>query len=67
MSRIVMEVSFLTGTTIEEAILDTIEKCKEWNVAGIEFDFNGVTLFVNSQTLLHDVYSEYQLRQSRNK
>ena len=42
MSRMCLKVSFLPGTTLEEAIADAIEKARKLDIAFVEFSFNGV-------------------------
>lgn len=41
-SNMSINVEFLTGTTVEEAILEAKLKAYCWDVAYVCFDFNGV-------------------------
>ena len=62
MSNISVEVKFLPTTDIKEAIREAIYKCREWGVAVIWFEFNGVNIFVNSDSSEQSVYSEYMIK-----
>lgn len=65
MSNIVIKVGFRPGVDIESAIIEAKNKCKLWGVACISFNFNGITLDVDSGSDVEDVYHEYQKQCSR--
>lgn len=50
MSNITIEVEFLAGTSIEQAIQEAKEKAIFWDVAYVEFNFNGVRISVRQNT-----------------
>ena len=42
MSNITINVEFLAGTSVEEAVYEAREKARSWDVAYVCFNFNGV-------------------------
>lgn len=50
MSNITIEVEFLAGTSIEQAIGEAKIKASLWNVAYVKFNFNGVKISVKQNT-----------------
>ena len=60
MSKIVIEVSFLAGTDIFQAIRESKEKTKEWNVAIIKFNFNGIDIYISSDSDEYEIYEDYK-------
>lgn len=47
MSNMCIKVEFLAGTSIEAAIQEAKDKCIQWEVAYVLFDFNGVSASVS--------------------
>lgn len=65
MSKMIIEVDFLPGTAIDGAIKEAKEKCIQWDVACVWFDFNGIRITVFPHDDIDDVYHEYQRKCSR--
>ena len=46
MSNISIQVEFLAGTSLEQAIIESRHKSMVWDVAYVKFNFNGVNFFI---------------------
>lgn len=49
MSKITMKVEFMAGTGIKQAIAEAKDKAIQWDVAYIEFNFNGTRVSVGKR------------------
>lgn len=49
-SNICINVEFLAGTSIEQAIIEAKDKAASWQVAYISFNFNGVKMSIKENT-----------------
>lgn len=59
MSKMVIEVKFLHGTNLKEAIAEAKRKAFEWNVC-INFNFNDEDIYVYpGRRNIEDIYNEY--------
>lgn len=58
MSKITMNVEFLAGTDISEAIAEAKQKALQWDVAYVCFKFNGVSVSVSKKADLCDMREE---------
>jgi len=57
MSNITIDVEFLAGTTIEQAVSEAKAKAEKWEVAYVCFNFNGAKFSIGRNA---DVYSAIQ-------
>lgn len=64
MNNMTIEVGFLSGTNIREAILEAKQKAISLDVM-IEFNFNGVIVLVGSGTNVERAISSYHLDLSK--
>jgi len=56
-----MEVEFLAGTSIEDAITEAKQKAIDWGICYVKFSFNGIEIDVSYKAdveLLVDKYSK---------
>lgn len=49
-SNICINVEFLAGTSIEQAVIEAKDKAILWQVAYVKFDFNGVKMSIRSSS-----------------
>ena len=59
MSSITMKVSFLAGTKLEDAIKEAKLKAISWNIAYVEFNFNGIIFNIGSGANIKEVLKQY--------
>lgn len=67
MSNMTVKVEFLLGTNMEDAIREAKQKCILWQVAYVEFDFNGWNIVVGSKCDVEDAYQEWLACRSSDK
>lgn len=60
MSRMCIDVEFLAGTDIIEAVEEAKQKARQWNVAYVKFDFNGCSISVGQEACVQRVAARYQ-------
>lgn len=58
-SNIIIEVEFIAGTTIENAVVEAKQKAIEWGVTYIKFTFNGVKLSIGPTANVEWVIDEF--------
>jgi len=49
-SNICIDVEFLAGASIEQAVIEAKDKAAAWKVAYVKFDFNGVKMSIRENT-----------------
>ena len=62
MSNLTVNVEFLAGTTINEAIKEAKEKAQALNVCYITFKFNGKSLSVSQRANVKKMTEEYKTK-----
>ena len=60
MSNITIDVEFLAGTSIEEAISEAKQKAIQWDVAYVCFNFNGVSMSVGKKADIDEGISQWE-------
>ena len=60
MSKMIIRVDFLAGTSIREAIEEAKAKSKAWNVALVCFRANGIEISVNRYDSTEELLREYR-------
>lgn len=60
-SNMILEVEFLDGTDIEDAILEAREKASIFNLAYVKFRFHGVTLNIHQTSDVELTVHDYQI------
>lgn len=58
-SNICINVEFLAGTSIEQAVIEAKDKAILWQVSYVKFDFNGVKMFVRSGADLTEAVDKF--------
>lgn len=58
-SRITVKVEFFAGTTIREAVTEAKLKAEFWEVAFVEFDFNGKSYSISANADIEKVLSDF--------
>lgn len=58
-SNICISVEFLAGTSIEQAILEAKDKTTSWQVAYIQFNFNGVKMSIRENTSVIEAVNKF--------
>lgn len=59
MSKMTIEVEFLAGTPLEEAVKEAKEKAKLWQVAFVKFNFNGVPFSISENASVSKCILDY--------
>lgn len=59
MSNMCIDVEFLAGTSIEAALLEASLKAKQWGVAYVKFDFNGISVSVKPNINLEEALYKF--------
>jgi hypothetical protein len=59
MSKITINIDFLAGTELKEAVKEAKEKAYAWGVAYICFSFNGVKFSIGRNCNVSDAVNEY--------
>lgn len=59
MSRMTIDVDFLAGTSIEEAIKEAKHKALQWDVAYVCFNFNGVSMSIGKNADVQEAVEEW--------
>jgi len=59
MSKITIEVDFLAGTDLKDAITEAKQKACFWDVAYVTFSFNGTRFSVSQRADVDKLVSEY--------
>lgn len=59
-SNITIKVEFLAGTEIKDAVREAKQKAKLWQVAYVEFDFNGANFCIGANADVEDVVAEWE-------
>lgn len=62
MSNFILNVEVLAGTNIERAIEEAKAKSRMFDLAGIQFKFNGIELFVTSRSDVKELVNTYHER-----
>lgn len=57
-----IEVEFLTGTDIREAVSQAKAKASQWDVSYVSFDFNDVPFLIGRGADVDSVVNEYVAR-----
>lgn len=58
-SNMILRVDFLAGTDIMEAIVESRQKAIDFDLAGINFKFNGIEMYITQNTDIKEAYDEY--------
>lgn len=58
-SNICVNVEFLAGTSIEQAVNEAIQKSILWQVAYVKFNFNGVRMSIKQTTNLIEAVDKF--------
>lgn len=61
MSKIKLNIEFMPGTDIQDAIQEAKEKALAWDAAYICFKFNGWHFSVSRNANVQEMYKEYAL------
>jgi hypothetical protein len=64
-SNIAIEVDFLSGTKIEDAVAEAKEKAALWGVAYVQFKFNDVRFYIGSGADIYEVLQEWKSHDKR--
>ena len=59
-SNITIKVEFLAGTEVEKAVAEAKQKAELWQVAYINFDFNGVSFSIGANADVEEVVAEWK-------
>lgn len=59
MSNMTIQVEFIAGTGIEDAITEAIEKAKLLNIAYVKFNFNGIKFAIGQSANIAKVLQDY--------
>lgn len=59
-SNMSINVEFLAGTTVEEAILEARLKAFYWDVAYVCFDFSGVKFCISKDAVVSEMLAKYE-------
>ena len=60
MSNMIVNVEFLAGTTIEQAITEAKSKAQKWGVAYVSFKLNGVYFRIGSSADVYEAVEEFK-------
>lgn len=60
MSNMTLNVEFLAGTELKECVMEAKEKALFFNVAYIQFNFNGVDFSIGRNADVSDVVDEFK-------
>lgn len=58
-----INVEFLVGTDLEEALLEARKKCSQWGVSYVSFKFNGVAFSIGPTADIQKALQEYAKNQ----
>ena len=64
-SNMTINVKFLPGTEIEDAVIEAKEKAKLWKVAYVTFEFNGASFAVGENADVEDAVNEWKATEGK--
>ena len=64
-SKMCIEVSFLVGTNIEDAVLEAKNKAEQWDVSYVKFKFNGTQFSIGRNADVGQAVKDYETRDGR--
>ena len=59
MSNMTIQVEFIPGTSIEDAITEAKEKAKLLNIAYVKFNFNGIKFCIGKNANVAEAVQDY--------
>lgn len=59
MSKMTIDVEFLAGTSIEEAVKEAKHKAVQWDVAYVCFNFNGVSMSIGKNADVQEAVEKW--------
>jgi hypothetical protein len=64
-SNMTIEVDFLAGTKIEDAVTEAKEKAALWGIAYVQFKFNDVRFSIGAGADVYEVLQEWKSHDKR--
>lgn len=55
-----VSVEFLAGTDVQEAVMEAKRKAGEWDVAYVDFNFNGASFSIGRNADVYEAVKEYE-------
>jgi len=63
-SSMMIEVEFMAGTAIKDAISEAIDKAKKLDIAYVQFNFNGTSFSIGRNAVLDEVMEDWKSRKN---
>lgn len=64
-SNITVEIEFLAGTNIDDAVTEAKQKAAEWGVAYVKFKFNDVSFSIGGGADINKVLEDWKSHDER--